>query len=115
MSTQVCVGNRILLKLEALNSYKIDYSGLSRKAHNPSNPLKKMVGAEGFEPPTSCSQSRHATRLRHAPTQEKIEELKKDKGRNLSIADPPRLRQPQASPRFSASRQGSFPEHARRL
>jgi len=30
--------------------------------------LKRMVGAEGFEPPTSCSQSRRATRLRHAPT-----------------------------------------------
>ncbi len=27
----------------------------------------KMVGAEGFEPPTSCSQSRRATRLRYAP------------------------------------------------
>ena len=27
-----------------------------------------MVGAEGFEPPTSCSQSRRATRLRYAPT-----------------------------------------------
>ena len=27
-----------------------------------------LVGAEGFEPPTSCSQSRRATRLRHAPT-----------------------------------------------
>ena len=26
-----------------------------------------LVGAEGFEPPTSCSQSRSATRLRHAP------------------------------------------------
>ena len=26
-----------------------------------------LVGAEGFEPPTSCSQSRCATRLRHAP------------------------------------------------
>lgn len=26
-----------------------------------------LVGAEGFEPPASCSQSRHATRLRHAP------------------------------------------------
>jgi hypothetical protein len=26
-----------------------------------------LVGARGFEPPTSCSQSRHATRLRHAP------------------------------------------------
>ena len=26
-----------------------------------------MVGAEGFEPPTACSQSRCATRLRYAP------------------------------------------------
>ncbi len=26
-----------------------------------------MVGARGFEPPTSCSQSRRATRLRYAP------------------------------------------------
>jgi site-specific recombinase XerD len=28
---------------------------------------KRWVGARGFEPPTSCSQSRRATRLRHAP------------------------------------------------
>ena len=27
----------------------------------------KLVGVRGFEPPTSCSQSRHATRLRHTP------------------------------------------------
>ena len=26
-----------------------------------------LVGAEGFEPPTLCSQSRCATRLRYAP------------------------------------------------
>ena len=31
-----------------------------------------MVGAEGFEPPTLCSQSRCATRLRYAPTGEKL-------------------------------------------
>jgi hypothetical protein len=29
--------------------------------------ISSMVGAEGFEPPTLCSQSRCATRLRHAP------------------------------------------------
>ena len=29
--------------------------------------IEIMVGARGFEPPTSCSQSRRATRLRHAP------------------------------------------------
>ena len=28
---------------------------------------RRLVGARGFEPPTSCSQSRRATRLRHAP------------------------------------------------
>ena len=28
---------------------------------------KEMVGVEGFEPPTSCSQSRRATRLRYTP------------------------------------------------
>ena len=28
---------------------------------------RSLVGAEGFEPPTLCSQSRCATRLRHAP------------------------------------------------
>ena len=27
-----------------------------------------LVGAEGFEPPALCSQSRCATRLRYAPT-----------------------------------------------
>ena len=28
---------------------------------------KNLVGVEGFEPPTSCSQSRRATRLRYTP------------------------------------------------
>ena len=30
--------------------------------------IKNMVGARGFEPPTPCSRSRCATRLRYAPT-----------------------------------------------
>ncbi len=29
--------------------------------------LLRVVGVEGFEPPTSCSQSRRATRLRYTP------------------------------------------------
>jgi hypothetical protein len=33
-----------------------------------------LVGARGFEPPTSCSQSRRATGLRYAPTVE-LQEL----------------------------------------
>ena len=28
---------------------------------------RKLVGEEGFEPPTSCTQSRRATRLRYSP------------------------------------------------
>ena len=31
-------------------------------------PLKRLVGARGFEPRTSCAQGRRATRLRYAPT-----------------------------------------------
>ena len=34
---------------------------------SPEWTLGRVVGAEGFEPPTLCSQSRCATRLRHAP------------------------------------------------
>ena len=34
----------------------------------PGGRAVRMVGAPGFEPGTSCSQSRRATRLRHAPT-----------------------------------------------
>jgi hypothetical protein len=34
---------------------------------NPEMDPVCLVGAEGFEPPTLCSQSRCATRLRHAP------------------------------------------------
>ena len=30
--------------------------------------MELLVGARGFEPPTPCSQSRCASRLRHAPT-----------------------------------------------
>src|SRR5579884_3949436 len=33
----------------------------------PRPPPGEMVGARGFEPPTSCSQSRRSTRLSHAP------------------------------------------------
>src|ERR1017187_3247413 len=39
-----------------------------RDKKKPKNINKLLVGAEGFEPPTLCSQSRCATRLRYAPT-----------------------------------------------
>ncbi len=32
--------------------------------------LKRMVGVEGFEPPTTCTQNRCATRLRYTPTEQ---------------------------------------------
>ena len=31
------------------------------------NHIKKMVGVEGFEPPTTWSQTRYATKLRYTP------------------------------------------------
>ena len=34
----------------------------------------KLVGEEGFEPPTSCSQSRRATRLRYSPVEPRASE-----------------------------------------
>jgi hypothetical protein len=40
--------------------------GAKRKYHLYNQQLT-LVGAEGFEPPTLCSQSRCATRLRYAP------------------------------------------------
>ncbi len=39
-----------------------------RAVHSPAaDRLFALVGVEGFEPPTSCSQSRRATRLRYTP------------------------------------------------
>ena len=46
-----------------------DCVATSKRAIQPdgSKLLSFLVGARGFEPPTLCSQSRCATRLRHAP------------------------------------------------
>ena len=35
-------------------------------------PHPRLVGTTGFEPATSCSQSRRATRLRHVPTSKQL-------------------------------------------
>src|SRR6201996_3880032 len=52
-----------------ISQYSFRYKILSRGcAHARSEEVNSMVGAEGFEPPTLCSQSRCATRLRYAPT-----------------------------------------------
>jgi hypothetical protein len=44
-----------------------------------------MVGAEGFEPPTLCSQSRCATRLRYAP----IARLYRTRPASGMVSEPP--------------------------
>jgi hypothetical protein len=41
------------------------YRLLHVRSHRTNRPY--LVGVEGFEPPTSCSQSRRATRLRYTP------------------------------------------------
>ena len=51
------------------SAWKAD--ALPTELHPPAAPCRlcrAMVGTRGFEPPTPCSQSRCATRLRHVPT-----------------------------------------------
>src|SRR5690606_14877646 len=59
----VCRGQGAVRRASSSSSLTIPY---------PLSPIPcslppSLVGAEGFEPPTLCSQSRCATRLRHAP------------------------------------------------
>ncbi len=45
-----------------------EYSDLFRELFSGDSLNKSsLVGAGGFEPPASCSQSKRATKLRHAP------------------------------------------------
>ena len=57
--------------LEGWCSIQLSYGRWRNARHYiPSDPcmqLSKLVGVEGFEPPTPCSQSRCATRLRYTP------------------------------------------------
>ncbi len=56
--------------LEGRCSIQLSY-GRSRHLRSSRSPRQiltsLLVGVEGFEPPTSCSQSRRATRLRYTP------------------------------------------------
>ena len=68
-------------------------------------PHPHMVGTTGFEPATSCSQSRRATKLRHIPTlhsgidySRRIEIRRKDFAREQSLLSPPLLPFPVAPP-----------------
>jgi hypothetical protein len=50
------------------HTHKINHTQRLSKCRTSCKTFWIMVGAEGFEPPTLCSQSRCATRLRYAPT-----------------------------------------------
>ena len=51
---------KVIQAIELEPTKKHKFSALQTK-------LKNLVGVEGFEPPTSCSQSRRATKLRYTP------------------------------------------------
>src|SRR5260221_11701083 len=53
--------------LEGWCSIRLSYGQSASKLPKTAKNAKTLVGARGFEPPTSCSQSKRATRLRHAP------------------------------------------------
>ena len=47
---------------------------------------EKVVGEEGFEPPTSCSQSRRATRLRYTPKRRDVQHLAGGESTRFAVA-----------------------------
>ncbi len=74
-----------------------------------------MVGAEGFEPPALCSQSRCATRLRYAPTPSSLAQADMDLASLCTVDHEAPYRQPgTCKPRsndpltHSSSRNGSI-------
>ena len=54
-------------QLRRLMLYPHELRARCRQSPPAEPPLPAMVGVEGFEPPTPCSQSRCATRLRYTP------------------------------------------------
>ena len=56
------------------------------KGRSPSPKESALVGTTGFEPATSCSQSRRATRLRHVPTKTAGASIAEDRQRGLDEA-----------------------------
>ena len=56
---------------------------------------KRLVGVEGFEPPTFCSQSRRATRLRYTPKCFHLEKPLGEPSRRIILAaEPVRVNHP---------------------
>ena len=54
-------------QLRRLVLYPVELRAVREQAQKSMQKPQNLVGARGFEPPTSCSQSKRATRLRHAP------------------------------------------------
>src|SRR2546425_1520328 len=52
----------------------------------PGKKTKNLVGVRGFEPPTSCSQSKRATRLRHTPKMAANDTLSASSGQRRLLA-----------------------------
>jgi methylenetetrahydrofolate dehydrogenase (NADP+)/methenyltetrahydrofolate cyclohydrolase len=70
-----------------------------------------LVGVEGFEPPTSCSQSRRATRLRYTPYSDFRAVAMRPRARRSMIRTAPGGRQLRLEPRFHGVRESrSSPE-----
>ena len=61
---------RQLAKLEDLTTYNFIYSAVDEKPEGSFKSLKKMVGASGFEPPTSWSRTRRASQAALRPDRE---------------------------------------------
>ena len=53
--------------MHAIENRKPLYTIITCDCQAPSNPAIKMVGKAGFEPTTSSSRTKHATKLRHTP------------------------------------------------
>lgn len=60
-------GERLAIVTEAFAPSRFPGENRAEKIGELRKPLKLLVGAEGFEPPTPCSRSKCATRLRYAP------------------------------------------------
>jgi hypothetical protein len=56
-----------VLNMKDLTIYKIIYIGVDEKPEGSNKLLKTMVGASGFEPPTSWSRTRRASQAALRP------------------------------------------------
>jgi hypothetical protein len=78
----------VIFALSSLPVLSIRLAGLSQRltfSLLAGSPMKKMVGAVGFEPTTSWSRTKRATKLRYAPTQPIIKHL--EMFREKSVTD----------------------------